>query len=394
MNELEKYLTRIRANRSTYTVYKSVLTRFLKTTGMTAEEFLEFARENKVEARHLIESFLIEELRQGKAPKYLTIVKSIITGFLKYYDIYVKVELRTIKNVRTNLDYIPSTEEVYYLVRKAHKSQIKAATVLIAFAGMRPIDVVKLRFENIMEDIAYDQDRQMYKPKRIPMKIIVRQSKTGQFYVTFLGPRGAEILCHHLTELSRKLGRPLKPGDELFQWVSVKSLLKEITRLIELSGLRRKGLKRFRPYSLRKYFRRAAMKLGEDVAEFMMGHVKGLTSLSAVYSGLSDFDEQAIEKLRQDYAKIVPELEGTSVSTVVPEELRKLEQRVRFLENVLGVLTKLHPEDLEKVIRYAKLLQAKREYEELMAEEKEFENEIAPMVKKFTLPEATIRHTS
>jgi len=154
--------------------------------------------------------------------------------------------------------------------------------------------------------------------------------------------------------------------------------------------LKTSPLRRVRPYILRKYFRRAALKLGEDVAEFLMGHVKGINSLSAVYSGLRDLDNRAIEELRKQYAKIVPELEGTTIEPLVSEELEKLKRRVKFLEDVLGVLTKLHPEDLEKVIRYAKLLQAKREYEEILEETNEEIEEIAMMTSQL----ASIQRTS
>lgn len=97
----------------------------------------------------------------------------------------------------------------------------------------------------------------------------------------------------------------------------------------------------FRPYGFRKYFRRTTRKLGEDTAEFLMGHVVGIESLSAIYSGLRDLDPKAIEELRQEYTNLLPELETelseetvTSEIKTLREEKEALEERVQMLENL------------------------------------------------------------
>ena len=382
MDALSRYLVRLKPKKTTWYVYKNVLTKFFNEINRKPDDFLKLAKENPHEAKFIVEAYLAEMLADEKAPNYVLLVKRIIQGFLQYYEINIRIDVN-LRGSNKNLDYIPSKEEVFYLISRA-KNRTKAAIALMAFAGMRPIDVVNLRFVNVKEDIVYDEDLKIYKAKRVPMKITIRQRKTGQWYVTFLGPRGAEILCNYLTELSRKLGRPLKDFDKLFSWTSPLALEHEVRWLIEQHGLRYVGPRRFRPYSFRKYFRRAIIKLGEDVAEYLMGHVKGINSLSAVYSGLRDLDNRAIEELRKQYAKIVPELEGSTVEPIVSEELEKLKRRVKFLEDVLGVLTKLHPEDLEKVIRYAKLLQAKREYEEILEETNEEIEELAMMTSQLS----------
>ena len=354
---------------------------------MSPDEFIELAKNDPAEAKYYIESYKTWLLSE-KAPNTVKVAISVVKQFLEFYNVNINIRNKGLKLVPQTLDYIPTREEVFYLISKA-RNNIKTVLALMAFAGMRPSDIVNLKFANVMEEVEWDQERKMYKPKKVPLKIIVKQRKTGQWYVTFLGPRGAEILCNYLTELAKAFKRPLRANDRLFpKWQSRTTLIFHLNRHIATNTRHWVGIKKFRAYCLRKYFRRAAMKLGEDVAEYLMGHLKGINSLTATYSGLRDLDDRAIEELRKQYSEIVPELEGVGVSTVSTEEFRKLEQRVKFLEDVLGELVKLKPENLEKVINFAKMLRAKELWEE---QEKQIMEEYLEL-SKMTSQWAKARH--
>ena len=174
-----------------------------------------------------------------------------------------------------------------------------------------------------------------YRAIKVPLKITLKQKKTGQWYVTFLTRMGTDILVQYLNEMYEKRGRPWRDDDKLLPYSSRYSLSNSIDRFIEILGKRRpESFKRFRCYSLRKYFRRQITGILSDAeAEYLMGHISGLRSLQATYAGLRDLDREAIEQLRAAYARAVPKLEGKE-ATVDKVELIKEFARSLGIENI------------------------------------------------------------
>jgi len=75
-----------------------------------------------------------------------------------------------------------------------------------------------------------------------------------------------------------------------------------------------------------------------------MGHVGGLNSLQAIYTGLRDLDTEAIEQLRQKYAQAIPRLEGSG-SVVNKLELIKAFAKSLGIENIDVKIARLRREN-------------------------------------------------
>jgi len=355
-----------RFGRETKRQYRKWALRFFKDTQLKPEELLEMCRDEPSKAKAIIFDYINNMKQKGRyipskkvyiPPKkqevstsvkknVFTALKSFIDFYREEYNIKIELSLKGVLRVKKeHYDYIPSTNEVLMLLDRAQVN-LKPCIALIAFAGMRPSDVVNLKFQNVMDEIEWDEDEQKYVAKKIPLKIILKQKKTGEFYVTFLGAKGVRIFCSYLTYLRKKLGRPLKPEDKLFVYSSTESLLTQIFRVIDSTvGKNPEAFKRFRPYSLRKYFRREISVLGEEVAEYLMGHVKGIEGLVATYSGLRDLDRRAIEQLREQYAKVMHRLEGEVPIDYVGEEVANLKKRFEIMERFIrAILPELQPQ--------------------------------------------------
>jgi len=356
-----------------------MLGKFFEYIKMSPEEFIEFAKNDPEQAEKLLLDYR-EHLLKTRAKGSVLAYSAAVNSFLEYYKVPLRIRNKNLRATPEKLDYIPSLEEINLLLSYAN-IDYKAILGLIAFSGLRPSDVVNLRYKNIMEDIVYDSDKGLYVVKRLPAKIELKQDKTDQWYVTFMGPRCASLVTDYLNYLLRKRGSPLAPNDKLFKQ-TVGAVIAYWWNLLKRCNLKRdRGIRRLRLYSLRKYFRRAVSRLGEDIAEYLMGHLRGINSLSATYSGLRDLDDTAIEQLRQSFATIVEELEGSSVGT--REVLRQVEDLRKQLEQYQQELYRLRKqnellvklveevfmglpyEDWSKLIDYANELLYQRTQEEL-----------------------------
>jgi len=189
MDPVEKFLIKHRHNPRTYNVYRSALNTFFKRIGLGPEELLKLSED---EIEYIVNSFINEMLRE-KSMNYCLVCLTAINGFLEANKVKVKVKRKNLKNIPERPDYIPTKEEILYILTKT-RNELRAIIALMAWAGMRPIDVISLKFANVAEEIEYNEETKMYRPKKVPLKITIRQNKTKQWYVTFLGPRGAEIL--------------------------------------------------------------------------------------------------------------------------------------------------------------------------------------------------------
>ena len=387
-SKLELWIKLYSHSPNTARVYRGAVERFLLWAGMDADSFIELAKTDPERAEELLltyREYLLKSKRTMSVKTYMTAINS----FLEFNRVPIRIKNRGLRALPESIDYIPSLDEINLIL--SHSSiEYRTTFALIAFSGLRPCDVIQLRFENLAEDIGFDYDRQIYYAKKIPAVVMVRQDKTNRPYVTFMGPRCVSIVIDYLNYLSRKLGRPLRDQDKLFD-IRIPSVIDNyFARVLKRAKIRRKhGLRWFRLYSLRKYFRRAVSRLGEDVAEFLMGHVKGLYSLSATYNGLRDFDPEAIESLRQQFASILEDLEGSGLGIKeVFDEVKKLRQELESLRRsyhrlleFFKMFAELEPEDVQRVIELMYSSLGKRLNESWWQSQLELEREVLKAIR-------------
>lgn len=227
----------------------------------------------------------------------------------------VIVQCKNVSTTRTYFDYLPSREDVQRLLDTA-KLHHRVIIALIAFSGLRPVDIAGLQYKHIKASFE-DGDE--------VLTIIKKQQKTKEWYPTFLGFQGTRYLRSYIQERKDK-GEIIKDSTHIIisrkgnkvMPVTVHGVTAAIRRAIQRTvGEHPTGepFRLFRPYGLRKYFRRTVGKQGEPVAEFLMGHKRGIESLSATYNGLRDMDPKAINELKQQYISILPELETEITDT-------------------------------------------------------------------------------
>ena len=344
----------------------------------------------------------MRKLEAKFTPNAVSVCKAALNQFLEYIKAPFKVKLRGLKPVPKTFDYIPTIDEVDMLLAKA-RIDLRAIIALIAFSGLRPCDVLELRFENIASDIEYDSEENKYRVKRLPAKIIVFQEKTDRPYVTFMGPRCANIVVSYLNFLVSQRKRPLDYKDKLFNLTYV-AVLMAFWRLLKICNIKTPPFRKFRLYSFRKYFRNRLLASGvsNDLAEYLMGHEKGISSLTAVYAGLRDFDDKAIEELRKKFAEAVPHIEGVEFAPKhYIQEVEKLKKELEETKHKLQLLLRaidtsfeyLTPEDLKKVWKYIGDLIYKQ-YREDLREEYEELAEFLANFKSAKKPEPVSQNNS
>ncbi|MHA1628549.1 MAG: hypothetical protein ACTSW6_05730, partial [Candidatus Baldrarchaeia archaeon] len=186
--------------------YRKWLLRFFEETRLRPEEFLELCRDKPSEAKAIIYNYLKtvksrghyirtkdggyylppekEEISEGAKKQIFSAVKSFINFYKDEYGIRLELSLRGVLRVKKQKhDYIPSVSEVLMLLDRSQVN-LKPCIALMAFSGMRPSDIVAMRFENVMDEIEWKEDEKKYVVKKVPLKIVLKQRKTGEFYVT------------------------------------------------------------------------------------------------------------------------------------------------------------------------------------------------------------------
>ncbi|MCK4435872.1 site-specific integrase [Candidatus Bathyarchaeota archaeon] len=240
----------------------------------------------------------------------------------------IRIKLKGVRARKTYFDYIPSQEDMKLIFDEC-KLKYKLAFSLIAYSGMRPIDVVNLTFENIKRSYNRGDDI---------LEITLRQRKTKEWYTTFLAQEGTDYLKRFL-EMRRNAGEYITDESYIVtitgKQTNTGTLRGYFNSTIEgIMGKHPTGEKfrHFRLYGLRKYFRKTiGGSLSESECEFLMGHTKGIESLSSVYSGLRDMDIDALGKLKEKYRSVAPQLQSQtkaqeSIIDALKRELEKYRQ--------------------------------------------------------------------
>ncbi len=199
---VDRFLRRYEGKGSLIT-YRASINRFLKFTNISVDEIVSLAKSDPAKVEEMLEDFKYKLKSEGLAPKSINVYLAAIKSFLKMNRVEVKVKLE--KPVPQVFDYIPKPDEVKVLINRA-PLPMKVAISLMAFSGMRQSDIVNLKFLNIKDEIVFEDG--VYKASKIPLRIMLKQKKTGFWYVTFLGRMGTNLLVAYLNEVYNKTGKP------------------------------------------------------------------------------------------------------------------------------------------------------------------------------------------
>jgi len=299
-------------------MYNHYMRQFLTYQDATAEQTLEWSVD---EAEDRLLKWQYHMMDRGLAGKTIQNSFSAVKRWFRDHRIRVDVTCRNIDTSKTYLDHIPTREQVQLLLDSA-KLHHKIGIALVAFSGLRPVDAASLTYANISNSFENGDE---------VLTIVLKQRKTRAWYFTFIGPQGTRYIRQSLWQ--REKWEHINEDTPLIAWehrgVSAVGLRKAIERVIERTvGKHPTGepFRLFRPYGLRKYFRRGMASLGQEVAEFMMGHRSGLV---ATYAGLRDMDTQAIEALKKEYISILPELETEVTDTTLRARLERQEEQAQ-----------------------------------------------------------------
>lgn len=333
--------------------YEFAFHQFLKFHNIKAEDTLDWS---VVEAEDRLIDWKTHLVETGKAGSSIKVAFTVIKQWYRFNRIRVDVQCKNVSTTRTYLDYLPTRDDVQRLLDTA-KLHHRVIIALIAFSGLRPVDVASLQYKHIKASFEAGDE---------VLTIIKKQQKTKQWYPTFLGFQGTRYLRSYLQERKSK-GEVIKNSTHIIISrkeskavpVTVHGVTAAVRRAIQRTvGEHPTGedFRLFRPYGLRKYYRRTVGKLGESTAEYLMGHQKGLESLSATYSGLRDLDPKAIDDLKQQYIQILPELETEVSDSSFRTQIADMEEKQEVREAELADIK----QDVDEI---RELLRALREQE-------------------------------
>lgn len=335
--------------RNTQNRYGTALSRFCDYHKVEPDQTLDWDLETIEDNLEDWKVSMIPELSGNTIRLYLT----ALTRWFKFNRKRIDVDniTRNLSRRDTYTDYPVTRDDLRRLLNNATLKQ-KVGISLIAFSGLRPVDVVTLQYRHIVES---------YKNGDEVLTIQKVHEKTEREYVSFLGHQGTRYLRDYLERRKQK-GEKLTPDSFILPYRG-KQMQSQGLRIVLGSLIDRtvgknptgNDRKKFRPYSLRKYFRHVVSKLGEDTAEYLMGHVKGLESMSATYNGLRDGHPEAIKQLKEQYISVLPELETEETEATINGKLRQqkeeqaqaLEKQDRTIEELEKRLTDMQREQDE-----------------------------------------------
>ena len=328
--DVETWQSRLRAE-NTRLMYMKALRAFLAFSSASSEQSLTWtvdeAESRMIEWKeHLISS--------GLSGRSVMIGWAGVKRWFVDNRIRIVAKCEHVSPEKTYLDYIPTQQDVQLILDDC-SLRLRLAVALMAFSGMRPADIVELQYRHVRKSFEHTDD---------VTTVIKQQKKTHQWYFTFLGPQGTRYL-RSVLEMREKAGETISDDSYLLMKMGKKMTAGQLKRGIRHVIRRRfskhptsEPFRLFRPYGLRKYFRRVVSKLGEDTAEFLMGHSSGLTSLTATYSGLRDMDAEAISSLKEQYISLLGDLETETSEITVRRSMTEFDAMKRELERISAML--------------------------------------------------------
>jgi len=346
---IDAWARRLRTE-STRENYVHSLTLFLDYYHATPKESVTWTPEEAEDRIRAWQDYLMQEDYAGST------IHTYSNGVRRWFiDHRVRIlsTARDIPKTKTYLDYIPNSENAQ-VVLDALKIHYKVGLALVAFSGLRPSDATGLRYENIKA--SYENGDKI-------LTIVKRHRKSREWYVSFVGTQGARYI-KTLLDQRRARGEQITESSYIVtatgQHLSARALCFAIILAIENTVGRHptgEPFRRFRTYGFRKRFRRTIDQLGESYAEYMMGHAKGLKSLSITYNGLRDLDPLAIEALKREYMKVLPELETEITDITLRAQLAAKEKQEKRRSEEMAEIR----EEMAELRDFLKELKEKKE---------------------------------
>ena len=133
-------------------------------------------------------------------PKTINGALCAVKSWFRFFELEVTRQIK-VGNVRSTPtieeEHPPSSEELNTILDHGNQ-RTRAATVLIAYTGIRPEAISRLKLGDFSE---LDINGKM-QPRKVPMIVKVRAelSKNKRPYFTFLGKRGVEYLVAYFEE--------------------------------------------------------------------------------------------------------------------------------------------------------------------------------------------------
>ena len=312
----EWYENIIRGHQSTASVYIRSLGRFCIRNSITPAKLLSIKAKDR-------DSLLIKNVdtlvQQNKAGSYIASELKAVKSWLSWNSIAVTKKIKipganrkpSLKN-----ETVPDQNELKKILNAAD-SRERTAISLVAFAGVR-LEVLGnyqgsdgLTIGDIPELEVKDGQVSF---KQIPTIIRIREelSKTGNSYLSFIGPEGCQYLKSYLESRithGEKLNKdspiivPVRQEPHFIRTINIGDLIRSPMRLCGNTN---------RPYVLRSYFATQVMQAESrgflrDWRVFMMGH-KG--DIEHVYTmNKNNLNGDLIEKMREAYSAALPFLE-------------------------------------------------------------------------------------
>jgi len=291
--------------------------------------------------KELVKKYCIDKMSGGVGSGVMARRWRATASFFRFHDKDIGKEV-PFKAKNKFLDKIPTKEELRKILDAAPSISTRIAIHLMAYAGMRPEDICDLTYASVKRD---------FEKNIVPCAVYVPQTKTGNFYVTFMSESTISLVGQYL-DIRKKRGEEISDKspmiiDEHTKGSRVKGIRRKTLGIRILNAMRRSGIEtistfglavqRMRPYSLRKYFR--SNLTGHAPSEYIeawLGHTSGLAH---VYGGTKDLDPSTIERMREAYKKCEPFLLATmqplDQTTVVKEA--KIEALKSMAKALLGI---------------------------------------------------------
>lgn len=321
--KFDTWLSRLRT-RNTRECYAIYVKKFFGFHKVTPQESLAW---DSITAEDRLEDFKHHMLEEGYAGKTVSLAWIATKRWFEDHRIPILKKLRDVSTEKTYVDYIPTKPDLQKMLDDSIL-RYKLAICLMAHAGLRPVDVAELQYQHVKSSVEKND---------MITTIIKKHRKTRQWYFSFLGQQGTRLLVQQI-ELHKKRGLLnddcfiVSKEGTMMRPATIGDGIREIIYRTVGKSPTGEPFRKFRPYGLRKYFRRALSALDESVAEFLMGHYQGLRSLTATYSGLRDMDPVAIETLKQQYISVLPELETEVTDESIKAQLAELKEKEGDLE--------------------------------------------------------------
>lgn len=316
MNAIENWkLERLNSkSENTRYVYQYHLRRFLDYRKVTADEM---AKWDEKKATHELLVYMGHLKQKGMSSKTRALSWNALKSFFRSTGVRIDERAPVKIKERKYRDMVFTKPQIKKILDFA-PLQVKLGISLMSFSGLSPSDAVKLTYGHFK----YDMERNI-----TPVMLTIKRKKTGNEYVTFVPEQTIRYLKEWLECRQKK--EKITDKTRIFRWNNPQYLICKQTEYIKKASITPRNGFRIRNYCFRKYYRQQMMgKVTESLLEFSMGHD---TDLPAIYSGIVDLDEEAIKKMREEFAE--PLLQIQTEGGVSTEELDKVNEKLTVLED-------------------------------------------------------------